>query len=72
MRSALGEAGTIHKRVSAKVFRTLYENGYIQKLSVPQFYDEEKKMFLNGRQVIWYLPEKCPTSFISTFSPAIK
>ena len=54
--SALGEAGTIHKRVSAKVFRTLYENGYIQKLSVPQFYDEEKKMFLNGRQVIG----KCP------------
>lgn len=54
--SALGEAGTIHKRVSAKVFRTLYENGYIKKLSVPQFYDEEKKMFLNGRQVIG----KCP------------
>ena len=54
--SALGEAGTIHKRVSAKVFRTLYGNGYIQKLSVPQFYDEEKKMFLNGRQVIG----KCP------------
>ena len=28
--SALGEAGTIHKCVSAKVFQTLYENGYIQ------------------------------------------
>ena len=54
--SALGEAGTIHKRVSANVFRTLYENGYIKKLSVPQFYDEEKKIFLNGRQVIG----KCP------------
>ena len=54
--SALGEAGAIHKKVSAKVFRTLYENGYIKKLSVPQFYDEEKKMFLNGRQVIG----KCP------------
>ena len=54
--SALGEAGDIHKHVSAKVFRTLYENGYIKKLSVPQFYDEEKRMFLNGRQVIG----KCP------------
>ncbi len=54
--SALGEAGSIHKRVSGKVFRSLYENGYIKKLSVPQFYDEEKKMFLNGRQVIG----KCP------------
>lgn len=54
--SALDEAGDIHKYVSGKVFRTLYENGYIKKLSVPQFYDEEKRMFLNGRQVIG----KCP------------
>ena len=44
--SALGEAGITHKCISAKVFRTLYENRYIRKLSVPQFYDEEKKMFL--------------------------
>ena len=27
--SALGEAGMIHRQVSAKVFHTLYENGYI-------------------------------------------
>ena len=54
--SALGEAGDIHRQVSGKVFTTLYENGYIKKLSVPQFYDEEKKMFLNGRQVLG----KCP------------
>ncbi len=54
--SALDEVGDIHKNVSRKVFRTLYENGYIKKLSVPQFYDEEKKMFLNGRQVTG----KCP------------
>lgn len=54
--SALGDAGEIHKCVSGKVFQTLYENGYIKKLSVAQFYDEEKKMFLNGRQVIG----KCP------------
>ena len=50
--SALGEAGSIHKQVSAKVFRTLYKNGYIKKMSMPQFYDEEKKIFLNGRQVM--------------------
>lgn len=54
--SALGEAGDIHKQVSGKVFTTLYENGYIKKLSVPQFYDEGKKTFLNGRQVLG----KCP------------
>ena len=54
--SALGEAGLIHKQVSAKVFHTLYKNGYIKKMSMPQFYDEEKKMYLNGRQVTG----KCP------------
>ncbi len=54
--SALGEAGYIHRQVSAKVFHTLYKNGYIKKMSIPQFYDEEKKMFLNGRQVVG----KCP------------
>lgn len=54
--SALGEAGLIHKQVSAKVFHSLYQNGYIKKMSMPQFYDEEKKMFLNGRQVTG----KCP------------
>ena len=54
--SALGEAGSIHRQVSAKVFQTLYKNGYIKKMSMPQFYDEEKKMFLNGRQVTG----KCP------------
>lgn len=54
--SALGEAGEIHKQVSAKVFQTLYRNGYMKKLSVPQFYDEEKKVFLNGRQVVGRCP----------------
>ncbi len=54
--SALGEAGSIHRQVSEKVFHTLYQNGYIKKMSMPQFYDEEKKMFLNGRQVTG----KCP------------
>ncbi len=54
--SALGEAGSIHRQVSAEVFYTLYKNGYMKKMSMPQFYDEEKKMFLNGRQVTG----KCP------------
>lgn len=54
--SALGEAGAVHRQVSANIFHTLYKNGYMKKMSMPQFYDEEKKMFLNGRQVIG----KCP------------
>lgn len=54
--SALGEAGEIHKRMSAEVFHGLYRNGYIEKLSVPQFYDEEMEIFLNGRQVTGRCP----------------
>lgn len=54
--SALEEAGSVHNQVSAKVFHTLYRNNYIKKMSMPQFYDDEKKVFLNGRQVLG----KCP------------
>ena len=54
--SALGEAGEIHRQMSAEIFRRLYENGYIEKLSVPQFYDEELGIFLNGRQVTGRCP----------------
>lgn len=54
--SALSRSGEIHDEVSAEIFNTLYENGYIKKLSALQFYDEEKKTFLNGRQVVG----KCP------------
>ncbi|MBK1813345.1 class I tRNA ligase family protein [Clostridium sp. YIM B02505] len=54
--SALDRAGEIHKEVSASVFNKLYEGGYLVKLSSPQFYDPDKKVLLNGRQVIG----KCP------------
>ncbi|MDE6640754.1 MAG: class I tRNA ligase family protein [Acetatifactor sp.] len=54
--SALGEAGEIHRHMSAEVFQGLYRNGYIEKLSVPQFYDEEIGIFLNGRQVTGRCP----------------
>ncbi|GFZ29875.1 hypothetical protein CSC2_04010 [Clostridium zeae] len=54
--SALDRAGEIHKEVSASVFNRLYEGGYLKKLSSPQFYDPDKKVLLNGRQVIG----KCP------------
>ncbi|GFP76167.1 methionine--tRNA ligase [Clostridium fungisolvens] len=54
--SALDRAGEIHKEVSANVFNKLYEGGFLQKLSSPQFYDPDKKVLLNGRQVIG----KCP------------
>jgi len=54
--SALDRAGEIHKEVSKEVFNKLYEGGYLTKLSSPQFYDPDFKVFLNGRQVVG----KCP------------
>jgi len=54
--SAIGEAVPYHNATSAEIFNKLYENGYLKKMSTLQFYDEEKGVFLNGRQVIG----KCP------------
>lgn len=54
--SALGRAGEIHKDVSKWFIEKLYENGMVSKHSSLQFYDEENKCLLNGRQVIG----KCP------------
>lgn len=54
--SGLDRAGEIHKEVSEEVFNQLYNDGYLVKLSSPQFYDPEFKVLLNGRQVVG----KCP------------
>lgn len=54
--SALGKAGEIHKDLSAKIFDTLYRNGMLKLEQTIQFYDEEKDVFLNGRQVTGRCP----------------
>lgn len=54
--SALGEAGDIHRRISADVFNRLYEGGYLRLEEVQQFYDEESGSYLNGRQVTGRCP----------------
>ncbi|WP_105614981.1 class I tRNA ligase family protein [Vallitalea okinawensis] len=54
--SGLDRAGQIHKEVSEEVFNQLYHDGYLVKLSTPQFYDPDFKILLNGRQVVG----KCP------------
>ena len=54
--SAIGDAVPYHIETSNEIFNALYDNGYLKKMSTLQFYDEEKKQFLNGRQVIG----KCP------------
>lgn len=54
--SALGKSGSIHNEVSKKVFETLYDNGYLRKISTPQFFDPEYNVLLNGRQVVGRCP----------------
>ena len=54
--SSLGEAGEIHKAMSAQVFNRLYDQGVLKLEETLQFYDDEKKTFLNGRQVIGRCP----------------
>ncbi len=54
--SAFGRSGEIHDKVSEEVFELLYEKGYLEKLSTPQFFDPEFQVLLNGRQVVGECP----------------
>lgn len=54
--SALGESGKIHADLSQKVFNTLYDKEQLKIEETLQFYDEEKQVFLNGRQVTGRCP----------------
>lgn len=58
--SAFGRAGEMHKEVSQKIFKELYDKGHLEKLSTLQFYDTKEDVFLNGRQVVGECPfEHC-------------
>lgn len=54
--SALGEAGEIHAALSAEIFNRLHQGGKLKLEETLQFYDEEKQVFLNGRQVTGRCP----------------
>jgi len=54
--SGIGEAKDIHHEFSVELFDSWYENGYLRLMESEQFYDEENKTILNGRQV----EGKCP------------
>ncbi|MHB1152395.1 MAG: class I tRNA ligase family protein [Eubacteriales bacterium] len=54
--SALGEAAGIHADLSAELFTRLYKTGMLKLEQTLQFYDDEKKMHLNGRQVTGRCP----------------
>ena len=49
--SALGEAGKIHAALSAEIFERLHQNGFLKLERATQFFDAEKNVYLNGRQV---------------------
>ncbi|MDR1693347.1 MAG: class I tRNA ligase family protein, partial [Oscillospiraceae bacterium] len=54
--SALGRPAEIHREMSRWVLETLHENGHLRKLSSEQFFDPERGVFLNGRQVLGRCP----------------
>ena len=54
--SALGDAGKIHNAMSAEIFKRLYDNGALRLEETMQFYDGERGVFLNGRQVSGHCP----------------
>ncbi len=54
--SGLGDTKIVHQEETDEFIRTLYQNGWLEKLVTKQFYDPKYQCFLNGRQVIG----KCP------------
>jgi len=54
--SGLDPAKDIHANLSAQVFNTWYDNGYLRLEETEQFFDEESQVFLNGRQVEGHCP----------------
>lgn len=54
--SALGTPGSVHADLSEKIFLNLYGKGLLKLEETLQFYDEEKEVFLNGRQVTGRCP----------------
>ena len=54
--SGLEDTKDVHQEETDEFIRTLYENGWLEKLVTKQFYDTKCGCFLNGRQVVG----KCP------------
>ncbi|MFW6269047.1 MAG: class I tRNA ligase family protein [Bacillota bacterium] len=54
--SSIGRASEIHQQFTYDFIKTLYNNGHLKKITTSQFYDPEKEVFLNGRQVIGECP----------------
>jgi methionyl-tRNA synthetase len=54
--SGLGRTGELHRKMTEEFITGLYEKGWLAKLTTSQFYDTERQVFLNGRQVVGQCP----------------
>ncbi len=54
--SSLEPAADIHAEYSKEFITRLYENGHLKKMVTSQFFDTERGVFLNGRQVVGQCP----------------
>jgi methionyl-tRNA synthetase len=54
--SGFGRTGEIHREMCGDFFRSLYENGFLRRISSLQFFDIKAGVFLNGRQVVGRCP----------------
>ncbi len=54
--SGLGATGREHTKFSEEFFSRLFASGRVREMSTAQFYDEERGVFLNGRQVMGRCP----------------
>lgn len=54
--SSIGRAAEVHSEVSLDFINSLYTNGHLNKMTTSQFYDTERGVFLNGRQVVGQCP----------------
>ena len=62
--SALGRAGELHRQMTDAFLSGLYRHGHLVKLTTSQFYDAQRGVFLNGRQVVGQCPiDGCTSEF---------
>ena len=54
--SGIGLSGVKQQEMTDDFITRLYDNGWLEKLSTPQFYDAQAGTFLNGRQVLGRCP----------------
>jgi methionyl-tRNA synthetase len=54
--SGFGRSSEIHREMCGAFFKSLYENGFLRRITSLQFYDNKAGIFLNGRQVVGRCP----------------